>query len=54
MRKILVSEMQILATESKDSYLQQMEEMHDRRARKLHGKELNIHIKEMHAHMRGI
>jgi hypothetical protein len=31
-----------------------MEEMCERRARQLEGRELDIRIKEMHAHMRGI
>jgi hypothetical protein len=30
-----------------------MEEMRERWARQLEGGELDIHIKEMHAHMRG-
>jgi hypothetical protein len=33
-------------------YLEQMENMRERQARQLQGKELDIHIKEMHAHMR--
>jgi hypothetical protein len=45
--------MKIPATESKREYLQQMEEMRERRARKLKVRELDIRIKEMHAHMRG-
>jgi hypothetical protein len=43
----------IPATESKQQYLQLMEEMRERRARQLEGRELDICIKEMHAHMRG-
>jgi hypothetical protein len=30
-----------------------MEEIHERRARQLEVRELDIRIKEMHAHMRG-
>jgi hypothetical protein len=45
--------MQILAIKIKSLYLQQMEEMHERRARQLEGREINIRIKEMDAHMRG-
>jgi uncharacterized protein (DUF3084 family) len=48
-----VAQMKIPATESKREYLQQMEEMRERRARKLQVRELDIRIKEMHAHMRG-
>jgi hypothetical protein len=44
--------MKIHATESKKKYLELMEEMHDRRARQLEERELDIRIKEMHAHMR--
>jgi hypothetical protein len=36
----------------KSIVLQQREEMNNRRARKLHRRELNICIKDMHAHMR--
>jgi hypothetical protein len=43
----------IPATESKSQYLELIEEMHERRARQLKGRELDIRIKEMHAHMRG-
>jgi hypothetical protein len=48
-----VVQMKITATESKREYLQQMEQMRERRARQLRARELDIHIKEMHAHMRG-
>jgi hypothetical protein len=44
----------ILVKESKRQYLQLMEEMCERRARQLEGRERDIWIKEMHAHMRGI
>jgi hypothetical protein len=44
--------MKIHATESKKKYLELMEEMHDRRARQLEERELDIRIKKMHAHMR--
>jgi hypothetical protein len=53
MKKPLVWQMKILATKSKKTYLEQMEKMHEKRARQLKGKELDIRIKEMHAHMRG-
>jgi hypothetical protein len=43
----------IPATESKRQYLQLMEEMRERRARQVEARELDIQIKEMHAHMRG-
>jgi hypothetical protein len=43
----------IPATESKRQYLQLMEEMCERRARQVEARELDIQIKEMHAHMRG-
>jgi hypothetical protein len=46
-------QMKIPATESKREYLELMEEMHERRARQLEARELDIQIKEMHAHMRG-
>jgi hypothetical protein len=42
----------IPSIESKRQYLQLMEEMRERQARQLEGRELDIHIKEMHAHMR--
>jgi hypothetical protein len=45
--------MKIPATESKREYLQQMEEMRERRTRQLEGREFDIRIKEIHAHMRG-
>jgi hypothetical protein len=45
--------MKIPAAESKREYLQQMEEMRERRARQLEGREFDIRIKEIHAHMRG-
>jgi hypothetical protein len=44
--------MRINGIESKMLYLEQMENMRERQARQLQGKELDIHIKEMHAHMR--
>jgi hypothetical protein len=43
----------IPATESKWEYPKLMEEMRERRARQLEGRELDICIKEMHAHLRG-
>jgi hypothetical protein len=43
----------IPATESKREYLELMEEIRERRARQLQARELDIWIKEMHAHMRG-
>jgi hypothetical protein len=43
----------IPATESKRQYLQLMKEMCERRARHVEARELDIQIKEMHAHMRG-
>jgi hypothetical protein len=48
-----VAHMKIHATESKRLHLQQIEEMRERRARQLEARELDIHMKEMHAHMRG-
>jgi hypothetical protein len=48
-----VAHMKIPTTESKREYLQQMKEMCERQTRQLEGRELNIHIKEIHAHMRG-
>jgi hypothetical protein len=51
MSKSSVSQMRINGIESKMLYLEQMEEMWKRRTRQLEGKD--IHIKEMHAHMRG-
>jgi hypothetical protein len=45
--------MTISIIESKQEYLKLMEEMRERWARQLEGRELDIHIKEMHAHMRG-
>jgi hypothetical protein len=53
MSKVSVSEMQIPAIETKRLYLQQIKKMHERWTRQLEGRELNIHIKEMHAHMIG-
>jgi hypothetical protein len=53
MKKSPVSQMKISATESKRVYLEQIEEMRERRARQLEGRELDFRIKEMHAHMRG-
>jgi hypothetical protein len=53
MRKSLVSQMKIPVIESKMLYLEQIEEMRERRARQLEEKELDIHIKEMNSHMRG-
>jgi hypothetical protein len=38
MKKSSMSQMKILTTESKREYLQQMEEMRERRARKLEGR----------------
>jgi hypothetical protein len=46
--------MKIPATESKTEYLKLMEGMRERQARQLEARELDIRIKEMHAHMRGI
>jgi hypothetical protein len=43
----------IPAIESKREYLKLMEEICERRARQLEGRELDIWIKEMHAYMRG-
>jgi hypothetical protein len=48
-----LAQMKIHGIESKREYLQQMEEMRERWARQLEGGELDIRIKEMHAHMRG-
>jgi hypothetical protein len=53
MKKPPVWQMKIPATESKRVYLEQMEDMRERRARQLEGRELDIRIKEMHALMRG-
>jgi NifB/MoaA-like Fe-S oxidoreductase len=53
MEQPLVAQMKIPATESKREYLQQMEEICERWARQLEGRELDICIKEMHVHMRG-
>jgi hypothetical protein len=44
--------MKIPAIESKREYLELMEEMHERQARQLEARELDIRIKEMHTHMR--
>jgi hypothetical protein len=46
--------MRINGTESKRLYLEQMEDMCERRVRQLQGKELDICIKKMHDHMRDI
>jgi hypothetical protein len=46
--------MRIYGIESKMLYLEQMEEIHERRDRQVEGKELDISIKGMHAHMRHI
>jgi hypothetical protein len=46
-------QMKIPTRESKREYLELMKEMRERRARQLKGRELDIQIKEMHAHMRG-
>jgi hypothetical protein len=51
MSKSSVSQIRINGTGSKRLYLEQMEDMCERRARQLQGKELDIHIKEMHAHV---
>jgi hypothetical protein len=51
MSKSSVSQIRINGTGSKRLYLEQMEDMRERRARQLQGKELDIHIKEMHAHV---
>ncbi len=48
-----MAQIKIHATESKREYLQKMEEMRERWARKQQVRELDIRIKEMHAHMRG-
>jgi hypothetical protein len=45
-------QMKIPVTESKREYLKLMKEMRERRARQLEWRELDIRIKEMHAHMR--
>jgi hypothetical protein len=44
--------MKIPITENKSKYLQQMEEMRERQTRQLEGREIDIRIKKMHAHMR--
>jgi hypothetical protein len=54
MKKPLLSQMKIPATESKRVYFKQMEEMRKRRARQLEGRELDICIKEIYGHMTGI
>jgi hypothetical protein len=51
MSKSSVSQIRINGIGSKRLYLEQMEDMRERRARQLQGKELDIHIKEMHAHV---
>jgi hypothetical protein len=53
MEKPLLGQAIIPAKESKRQYLQLMKEMCERRARQLEGRELDIQIKEMNAHMRG-
>jgi hypothetical protein len=45
--------MKISTIKSKREYLELMEEMRERRARQLEARELDIRIKEVHAHMRG-
>jgi hypothetical protein len=52
--KLLLWQTKIPATESKRDYLELMEKMRERWTRQLDGRELDIWIKEMHAHMRGI
>jgi tRNA threonylcarbamoyladenosine modification (KEOPS) complex Cgi121 subunit len=52
MRKLPGREMIIDATEPKSVYLQRMEEFHQAWANKRHERDLQIHIKEMHTHMR--
>jgi hypothetical protein len=52
MEKPPLWQMKIHATESKRGYPQLMEEMSERWDRQLEGRELDIRIKEMHAHMR--
>jgi hypothetical protein len=52
--KLLLWQTKIPATESKRDYLELMEKMRERRTRQLDERELDIWIKEMHAHMRGI
>jgi hypothetical protein len=49
MSKPSVSQMRIPRTESKRLYLEVMEEMCERCARQLQGKELDVRIKEMQA-----
>jgi hypothetical protein len=53
MKKPTMWQMKIPVTESKRVYLEQMEEMRERRARQVEGREFHIRIKEMHAHRRG-
>jgi hypothetical protein len=53
MEKPPLWQMKIPTTKSKREYLKLMEEIRERWARQLEGRELDIHIKEMHAHMRG-
>jgi uncharacterized protein (DUF3084 family) len=48
-----MAQMKIRTTESKREYLQEMEEMCERWVRQLQARELDIRIKEMHAHMIG-
>jgi hypothetical protein len=53
MEKAPLWQMKIATTKSKREYLQLMEEICERQAMQLEGRELDIQIKEMHAHMRG-
>jgi hypothetical protein len=53
MEKPLQWHTKILVRESKMEYLKLMEEIRERQARQLEGRELHIRIKKMHAHMRG-
>jgi hypothetical protein len=53
MRKLLWSEQKIDAKEDKSLYFQQMEAFRKARVRMQCEKELHIHIKEMHTHIRG-
>jgi 16S rRNA C967 or C1407 C5-methylase (RsmB/RsmF family) len=53
MEKPPLWQMKIATTKSKREYLQLMEEICERQAMQLEGRELDIQIKEMHAHMRG-
>jgi hypothetical protein len=53
MEKPPLWQMTIPTKESKRQYLQLIEEMRERWTRLLEGRERDIRIKEMHAHMRG-